>query len=124
MASMAFVRTSPAFSVSASARDDPLVRDLYDDSDDGEEVREEPVGEETAPADASSWASHGAGQWGAHHFTADGLASVGLVLAASAEKAPLVADLTSRARETPDIASGCAWERVSSAIHAQRPLLA
>ena len=117
MASMAFVRTSPAFSVSASARDDPLVRDLYDDSDDGEEVREEPVGEETAPEvaevdgdvvftkHASSWASHGAGQWGAHHFTADGLASVGLVLAASAEKAPLVADLTSRARETPDIAN-------------------
>ena len=117
MASMAFVRTSPAFSVSASARDDPLVRDLYDDSDDGEEVREEPVGEETAPEVAevdgdvvftkhtSSWASHGAGQWGAHHFTADGLASVGLVLAASAEKAPLVADLTSRARETPDIAN-------------------
>ena len=77
MASMAFVRTSPAFSVSASARDDPLVRDLYDDSDDGEEVREEPVGEETAPEvaevdgdvvftkHASSWASHGAGQWGA-----------------------------------------------------------
>lgn len=31
-------RRAPAFSVSASARDDPLVREMYDDEDDIEQV--------------------------------------------------------------------------------------